>query len=144
MTKFYAVHIHGDEEEQDPVYAATREEAIEWANTQVLDEYAYVLQVTLALRDDEKPASPQFVCRILNHDSQVVQSAHFVYENVPGSHAYYWSHEYRHYLRDAVPSRRVAVLAAFKAAGLDPEGCSPEHERIVVSITAPEELAKSD
>lgn len=46
--------------------------------------------------------------------------------------AYFWAHEYRHYLRDATRSSRVRVHKMLIKSGLPVDGASPDHERIIV------------
>lgn len=45
--------------------------------------------------------------------------------------AFFWSHEYKHALRDASPKDRKRVHDAWLKAGLDLDGVSPKHESIV-------------
>ena len=53
--------------------------------------------------------------------------------------AYFWNHEYRHYLRDASPYRRKLVHNAFLKAGLaaDIHGNTPTHTAIVTRYLGP-------
>ncbi len=46
--------------------------------------------------------------------------------------AYFWSHEYKHYLRDVSEHRRRLVHAAFVREGLALAGKSDRHEEIVL------------
>lgn len=48
--------------------------------------------------------------------------------------AFFWSHEYRFYLRDARPVERVRVHDAFINAGLPLAGTSMEHLLIIEKI----------
>jgi len=46
--------------------------------------------------------------------------------------AYFWNHEYRHYLRDASEVERVRVHKKLLKAGLKVDGCSKKHEQIII------------
>lgn len=48
---------------------------------------------------------------------------------------YFWSHEYRHSLRDCTTASRKRVYKAFIKAGLALDGESAKHEEIVTRIT---------
>ena len=45
--------------------------------------------------------------------------------------AYFWNHDYRHYMRDASAYRRVLVHDAFLRHGLDLADASAQHEAII-------------
>jgi hypothetical protein len=49
--------------------------------------------------------------------------------------AYYWNHEYRHYLRDATYKQRVTVHDALLKHGLALDGISNLHEQIIKQKT---------
>lgn len=46
--------------------------------------------------------------------------------------AYFWSYEYRHYLRNCGDQRRREIHAEFMAAGLPLDGESEQHEEIIM------------
>lgn len=48
--------------------------------------------------------------------------------------AYFWSYEYRHYLRDTTYAKRVMVHTALLDAGLAVDGTSDKHEEIIERI----------
>jgi hypothetical protein len=45
---------------------------------------------------------------------------------------YFWHYEYRHYLRDASEVERVRVHKKLLKAGLKVDGCSKQHEQIII------------
>ena len=45
---------------------------------------------------------------------------------------YFWHSEYKHYLRDASPLKRVRVHHKLLKAGLKVDGCSKQHEQIII------------
>lgn len=49
--------------------------------------------------------------------------------------AYFWSREYRHYLRDATAAQRCAVHDAWLKAGLELTGDSNQHMQLITNIT---------
>ncbi len=49
--------------------------------------------------------------------------------------AYFWSHEYRHYLRAATATQRCAVHDAWLKAGLELTGESSQHMQLITNIT---------
>ena len=48
--------------------------------------------------------------------------------------AYFWSHAYKHSLRDASQKQRQRVHKAFLAAGLELAGESPDHDKIIRKV----------
>ena len=54
--------------------------------------------------------------------------------------AYFWAHDYKHYLRDASIAKRRVVHKKLLEEGLEVTVVSSRHEYIVVSICKPEEL----
>lgn len=51
--------------------------------------------------------------------------------------AYWWAHEYKHYLRDCTTKQRKKAHDALLDAGLRLDGVSDEHHRIIVKVTRP-------
>jgi hypothetical protein len=49
--------------------------------------------------------------------------------------AYFWNYQYRHYLRDTSNSKRKKVHNAFLKEGLDIQGQSDRHLKIIQHIT---------
>jgi len=43
----------------------------------------------------------------------------------------FWHHDYQHYLRCATATQRAKIHRRLLAAGLDPGGFSPAHDRII-------------
>lgn len=48
--------------------------------------------------------------------------------------AYFWAHEYRHYLRDCTMAKRRKVHKKWLQAGLDLEGISDNHLSIIKNV----------
>ena len=55
--------------------------------------------------------------------------------------AYFWHHDYRHYLRDTSNARRQQVHKALLRAGIAVDGSSPAHETLIQQITQEQEAA---
>ena len=51
-------------------------------------------------------------------------------------HAYFWAHEYRHYLRDASRYQRRLIHMKLVKAGLELAGVSEEHLEIILDSIA--------
>jgi hypothetical protein len=49
--------------------------------------------------------------------------------------AFFWNHEYRHYLRDVTNAKRKKVHNIFLAEGLDIVGKSDRHIEIIRKVT---------
>jgi hypothetical protein len=45
--------------------------------------------------------------------------------------AFFWSHDYRHYLREQSPTRLQKIHQELLKAGLTPHGVSSEHEAVI-------------
>lgn len=48
--------------------------------------------------------------------------------------AYFWAHEYRHYLRDCTMAKRRTVHKKWLQAGIDLEGVSDKHLSIIKAV----------
>ena len=48
--------------------------------------------------------------------------------------AYFWAHEYRHYLRDCTMAKRRTVHKKWLQSGLDLEGISDKHLSIIKTV----------
>lgn len=67
--------------------------------------------------------------KLLALDATLVGTPHYM------GAAYFWSHEYRHYLRDATTAQRCAVHDHWLAEGLPLLGESDRHLAIIRTIT---------
>jgi len=73
--------------------------------------------------------STEAYSRILELDKSFVATPHYL------GIAYFWSYEYRHYLRDQTSAILMKVHRAFLKAGLRVSEDSDEHYAIVRKIT---------
>jgi hypothetical protein len=54
--------------------------------------------------------------------------------------AYFWAHEYRHYLRDTTDANRRRVHSEFLTGGMELNGVSSHHESIIEFITRKDKI----
>lgn len=75
--------------------------------------------------------SDEAIMALLNLDNSFIGTKDYI------GLAYFWAHEYRHYLRDASSSNRRLVHKKLLEAGLKVDEVSDKHEKIINRYSQP-------
>lgn len=76
-------------------------------------------------------SSFRFLCQDAEWHIKWLRDQAYVGTDAYQGMAYFWSHEYRHYLRDCKDSQRIRVHDAFVKEALSLSGESPRHLEII-------------
>ena len=82
--------------------------------------------VTCEDGEDFRPMTQSGVKKLLDLDRSFIGTEDYL------GYDHFWSHQYRHDLRDATAYRRRLVHKKLCEENLDPSGTSPEHAAIVL------------